>query len=141
MCIFIHMGTLYLAADLRALADRLGDELERQAKHGDFFVPASIVVPNRFVKKWLRLWLARRLHVAINLKFQNLEESLWELLKALDPAAKASPPETVEDSVYFPRRGPRGASRCRGSRAGGRGIWPTGLACAFKITNTIGKTN
>lgn len=100
MCIFIHMSAIYLGADLPALADRLARELDGQAKDGDFFESATIVVPNRYVKKWLRLWLARRLDVAINLRFQNLEESLWELLSELDPAAKISPPTTVEDSVY-----------------------------------------
>src|SRR4051812_47504115 len=96
MCIFIHMSTLYLAADPRTLADQLADDLERQAKKGDFFRPASIVVPNRYMKKWLRLWLARRLDVAINLKFQSLDEALWDLLKEADPL----PPELIDENTY-----------------------------------------
>jgi exonuclease V gamma subunit len=94
------MSTLYLATDPRGLADQLADDLERQAADGDFFTPANIVVSNRYVKKWLRLRLARRLGVAINLRFQNLEESLWELLREVDPADHASPPEAVDDNTY-----------------------------------------
>ena len=48
------MSLLYLAADPRTLADQLADDLERLAKDGDFFTPATVVVPNRYVKKWLR---------------------------------------------------------------------------------------
>src|ERR1700687_2310483 len=94
------MSTLYLASDPRSLADQLADDLDQQAKDGDFFAPATIVVPNRYLKKWLRLWLARRLDVAINLQFQNLEESLWELLKEVDPAPQAAPPETIDENIY-----------------------------------------
>lgn len=91
------MSTLYLAADPRSLADRLADDLDRDAKHGDFFTPATIVVPNRYLKKWLRLHLARRRDVAINLKFQALEEALWELLQE---STGQAPPDTIDDNVY-----------------------------------------
>ena len=100
MCINIHMSLLYLGSDPRSLADQLADDLERHAKDEDFFTPASIVVPNRYVKKWLRLWLARRLDVAINLRFQPLEEALWDLLKVVDPAQAPTPPEAVDDNTY-----------------------------------------
>src|ERR1022692_1509206 len=99
MCINIHMSTLYLGSDPRSLADQLADDLEREAKDGDFFKPATIVVPNRYLKKWLRLWLARRLDVAINLDFQILEPALWNLLREVDPANLASPPETVDENI------------------------------------------
>jgi exodeoxyribonuclease V gamma subunit len=94
------MSTLYLGSDPRSLADQLADDLEREAKDGDFFKPATIVVPNRYLKKWLRLWLARRLDVAINLDFQILEPALWNLLREVDPANLASPPETVDENIY-----------------------------------------
>lgn len=94
------MSTLYLASDPRALADTLAEQLDDHARTGDFFTPATIVVPNRYVKKWLRLWLARRLDVAINLTFQNLEEALWAMLKEADPAPQATPPEPIDDNTY-----------------------------------------
>ncbi len=59
MCIFIHMSVLYLGSDPATLADRLADNLDQHAKHGDFFTPLTIVVPNRFLRKWLRLYLAQ----------------------------------------------------------------------------------
>lgn len=94
------MSVLYLAGDPVALADRLAENLQRQAKDGDFFVPASIVVPNRFLRKWLRLYLARRHGVAINLDFHYLENALWRLLQAVDPGAKAAPPTEIDENVY-----------------------------------------
>jgi exodeoxyribonuclease V gamma subunit len=83
------MSTLYLSSDPRSLAERLALELDRQAKDGDFFVPATVVVPNRYLRKWLRLTLARRLDVAINLRFLELDDALWQLLQK-------SCPQTVE---------------------------------------------
>ena len=50
------MSVLYLGSDPDTLADRLADNLQH-AKHGDFFTPLTIVVPNRFLRKWLRLHL------------------------------------------------------------------------------------
>src|SRR5213076_1909463 len=72
----LYMSILYLGSDPRSLADKLADELDQHAKQADFFVPTMIVVPNRYVRKWLKLWLARRLDVAINLDFQYLEDAL-----------------------------------------------------------------
>ncbi|MCI0376600.1 MAG: exodeoxyribonuclease V subunit gamma, partial [Gemmataceae bacterium] len=81
------MSVLYLAAEPVALAERLALDLDRQSKKADPFVPARIVVPNRNLAKWLRLWLARRDGVAVNLRFYYLENALFEMLRALDPRA------------------------------------------------------
>ncbi len=94
------MSTLYLGSDPRSLADKLADELDQQAKTGDFFAPASIVVPNRYLRKWLRLWLARKLDVAINLQFDTLEIALWNLLREVDPQQAASPAEPIDENIY-----------------------------------------
>ena len=94
------MSTLYLASDPRSLADRLADALDADAKTGDFFAPTRVVVPNRFVRKWLRLWLARKLDVAINLTYQTLEEALWQFVQQVDPSQGASPPEAIDSNVY-----------------------------------------
>src|SRR6516164_2941075 len=96
----MKMSILYLGSDPRSLAEQLADDLDRQAREGDFFAPATIVVPNRFLQRWLRLFLARRLDVAINLKFQVLEAALWDLLRELDPSAEAAPPESIDDNIY-----------------------------------------
>jgi exodeoxyribonuclease V gamma subunit len=94
------MSTLYLAPDPRTLADRLAENLDSQAKAGDFFTPATVVVPNRYLRKWLRLWLARRLDIAINLDFQDLEDALWKLLRQVDPDQSRTAPEPIDENVY-----------------------------------------
>ena len=78
------MSTLYLGTSLDALAARFATLLDQSARAGDFFAPATVIVPNRYVGKWLRLWLARRDGIAINLHFGYLETHIWELLKQVD---------------------------------------------------------
>src|SRR5688572_3097463 len=92
------MSIVTFSADPRSLADRLAADLDAHAKHGDFFAPSLIVVPNRYVRKWLRLWLARRLDVAINLDFQELEDALWLLLRELDATSPAVEP--IDENLY-----------------------------------------
>src|SRR5262245_23795505 len=98
MCIFIHMGTLYLSSDLQILADRLVRVVDADAR--DLFRPTHIVVPNRYMRKWLRLHLARAQSVAINLKFETLEDALWKLFRETDPHQVALPPEPIDDTTY-----------------------------------------
>jgi exonuclease V gamma subunit len=93
------MSKLYLGSDPRGLADTLADELDEQARRGDFFVPPLVVVPNRYLRKWLRLWLARRLDGLININFQYLEDALWLLLRQLDPATKVKP-EPIDENMF-----------------------------------------
>jgi exonuclease V gamma subunit len=92
------MSTLYLATDVDALAGKLAEHLE--AKDRDPFVPATIVVPNRYLGKWLRLWLARRLGLAFNLRFLYLENALWEWLRRVDPRQHSSEPELLDHDSY-----------------------------------------
>jgi exonuclease V gamma subunit len=94
------MSTLYLSPDPHRLADKVADNLDEHAGTGDFFAPTAIVVPNRFQRKWLRLYLARRHGFAVNLSFLPLEDALWQLLRELDPAAQATPPEPLDDNTY-----------------------------------------
>ncbi|MBI2804748.1 MAG: exodeoxyribonuclease V subunit gamma [Planctomycetes bacterium] len=94
------MSTLYLAPDLPTLADRLADEIEHAAHSGDCFVPTSIVVANRYVRKWLRFHLARKHGVAINLNFLSLDDALWHYLQQTDPAVPTTPPEAIDDNTY-----------------------------------------
>src|SRR5436190_22462754 len=94
------MSTLFIANDPRVLADRLADELDRQARAGDCFTPARVVVPNRYLRKWLRLHLARKFGVAINLRFEVLEPALWELLRDVDPAPNHESTQEADDNVY-----------------------------------------
>ncbi len=93
------MSKLYLACDPLTLVDRLAEDLDSASDTGDFFAPTRIVVPNRHLKKWLRLQLARRLDIAINLEFHLLEDALWLLLRETD-SATATPPEPIDDNAY-----------------------------------------
>jgi exonuclease V gamma subunit len=94
------MSTLYLGSDLQSLAAKLAQDILEQEQRGDFFTPILVVVPNRSLRKWLRLWLARRLAVCINLRFLELEDALWELIRAVDSRTHATPPEPLDDNTY-----------------------------------------
>src|SRR5690242_14054256 len=92
------MSTLYLGTDVDALAGKLAELLD--AKERDPFIPATVVVPNRYLGKWLRLWLARRLGLAFNLRFLYLENALWEWLRRVDPREHSSEPEVLDHDSY-----------------------------------------
>ena len=94
------MSTLYLATDPVVLAVRLADLLDQEMQAGNPLVPARIVVPNRHLGKWLRLWLARRQGIAINLRFVFLENVLWDMLRAVDPRAHEAQPELLDADLY-----------------------------------------
>jgi len=92
-------STLYLGTDHEALTDRL---ISRLAEPGlDPFVPATVVVPNRYVAKWLRLRIARQQGVAINLNIEPfLEHFLWQRFRALDPRPHQLPLQLLSDADY-----------------------------------------
>src|SRR5438094_5739802 len=94
------MSILYLGSELQSLATRLADELLANEQHGDFFAPVTVVVPNRYLRKWLRLWLARRTGISINLRFVDLEEALWEMLRAVDSRPHVAAPEPLDPNTY-----------------------------------------
>jgi exonuclease V gamma subunit len=94
------MSTLYLGTSLDALAARFATLLDQSARAGDFFAPATVIVPNRYVGKWLRLWLARRDGIAINLHFGYLETHIWELLKQVDGRRHEQRLELLDDTNY-----------------------------------------
>ncbi len=94
------MSILYLGSELHSLAARMADGLLEHERGGDFFAPVTVVVPNRYLRKWLRLWLARRTGISINLRFLDLEDALWEMLRAVDPRPHLSPPEPLDENVY-----------------------------------------
>jgi len=81
------MGRLYLTTSTERAAEHLAEELA--ARGVDPFVPQTIVVPNRNVKKWLQLRLARGLGVCANFRLIYLEPALWEQLS--DPTEKSAP--------------------------------------------------
>src|SRR5260370_5500716 len=96
------MSTLYLGTDSETLAGKLAELL--QAKDRDPFIPGTIVLPNRYLGKWLKLWLARRLGLAFNLRFLYLENALWAWLRSLHPRSHPSEPELLDHDSYPPMR-------------------------------------
>lgn len=68
---------------LERLAQRLADHLEHPSPGRDPFAPATVIVPNQNLKKWLQLYLAEAHGVSINLRFPFLERGLWEILNGL----------------------------------------------------------
>src|SRR5260370_35189416 len=92
------MSTLYLGTDSETLAGKLAELL--QAKDRDPFIPVTIVLPNRYLGKWLKLWLARRLGLAFNLRFLYLENALWEWLRSVDPRSHPSEPELLDQDRH-----------------------------------------
>src|SRR5438270_9695451 len=94
------MSALYLATGQALLAERLAVLLDRQVREADAFVPAQIVVPNRYLGSWLRFWLARRHGIAVNLRFRFLEAVLWDMLRSVDPRVHQSPPELLDENTY-----------------------------------------
>jgi exodeoxyribonuclease V gamma subunit len=94
------MSKLYLGTDVVSLASQLAANLDQAARRTDCFLHATIVVPSHYLKKWLRLDLARRFGVAINLRFDYLETVLWELLRDVDPRRHPLPVELIDDDTY-----------------------------------------
>ena len=114
------MSKLYLGVDIAALADRLAVDLAEAARTGDFFTPAVVVVPNLYLKKWLRLFLARRFGITANIRFVALEDLFWELLRGLDPRSHDRPVERMADDAYRMMI----LSVLLDDRAGGRAVEP-----------------
>src|SRR5262245_47913960 len=94
------MGKLYLGTDVTTLAEQLAVVVDEATRRRDCFVPATIVVPSHYLRKWLRLFLPRRFGVAINLRFCYLEELFWELLRELDGRKHPAPVEPMPADTY-----------------------------------------
>jgi exonuclease V gamma subunit len=94
------MSVLCLTTDPLSSAASLAGALERQEEKDEEFAPAQIIVPHQHLGRWLRLWLARRHGVAINLRFRFLEEVLWDMLRCVDPRVHEAPPELLDGDTY-----------------------------------------
>jgi exodeoxyribonuclease V gamma subunit len=60
---------------------------EYQNKKNIFKAPL-VVIPNANIAKWIKLQLARKSGIVMNIDFQYLESGLWSLLELLDPNEK-----------------------------------------------------
>ena len=77
---------LYFSNQLDQLADKFAEVVTVEGRSRENILePSTVVVPNANLAKWLQLFLARKLSVAMNVAFDYLETGLWEMLAALDP--------------------------------------------------------
>jgi exodeoxyribonuclease V gamma subunit len=63
------------------MGSRLPDGLE----------PAVVIVPNMNLSKWIKLTLARKSGIFMNVDFQYLEAGLWNMIRTLDPHRSPEP--------------------------------------------------
>jgi exodeoxyribonuclease V gamma subunit len=95
------MSILYFSTCKEALAETLSINLLAKSKSADWFEPATIIVPNPFVGKWLRLWLARKLGIVANIRITyRLEVEMAELLKRVDSRFHPLPLQFLNDDQY-----------------------------------------
>ena len=77
---------LYFSNQLDQLADKFAEVVTIECRSRENILePSTVVVPNANLAKWLQLFLARKLSVAMNVAFDYLETGLWGMLAALDP--------------------------------------------------------
>jgi exodeoxyribonuclease V gamma subunit len=74
---------LYFSNQLMPLADRLYDDLAAGASEGTALAPEIVIVPNMNLSKWIKLTLARRSGIFMNVRFEYLERGLWQMIRSL----------------------------------------------------------
>lgn len=87
--------TLYFSNQLMPLAEKLHDNLTPAG--ADILQPALVVVPNMNLSKWIKLTLARRAAIFMNVEFAYLEKGLWHMLRSLG-AASGPQPEMLDQA-------------------------------------------
>ncbi len=93
-----QMGTrIYFSHDLDTLSGCLGEHLREPVADADPFQPATVIVPNAHMKRWLQISLAERLGIVANVEFPILPFGLWQLLDDLS----SSDPETERMPLRF----------------------------------------
>lgn len=90
--------TLFFSNRLEALAEKLLENMGRGRSAGNDPLQASrIVVPNTNLARWLKLAIACRRSICMNVAFDFLERGLWRMLADLDPdPARVAPLEMEE---------------------------------------------
>ncbi len=75
---------LYFSNQLEQLGQRLSGNLSEESKIMDsLFQPAKVIAHNNNLKKWIQMNIAGNLGIAINIKFEFLENGLWGMLRML----------------------------------------------------------
>ncbi|MBC2743155.1 MAG: exodeoxyribonuclease V subunit gamma, partial [Desulfosarcina sp.] len=76
---------LYFSNQLMPLADKLHENLMPKDASANILDPPVVIVPNMNLSKWLKLTLARKTAIFMNVEFQYLETGLWQMIRSLDP--------------------------------------------------------
>jgi exodeoxyribonuclease V gamma subunit len=74
---------------LETLVEELDTVLNSEYQHKEnIFKAPLVIIPNANIAKWIKLQLARKSGIVMNIDFQYLEAGLWNLLDLLDPDEK-----------------------------------------------------
>jgi len=76
---------LYFSNQLMPLADKLHDNLRPDGDGATILEPPVVIVPNMNLSKWIKVTLARKSTIFMNVEFQYLEAGLWQMIRTLDP--------------------------------------------------------
>ncbi|MCB2147102.1 MAG: exodeoxyribonuclease V subunit gamma [Deltaproteobacteria bacterium] len=76
---------LYFSNQLLPLAHKLHDNLSPEGIDANILEPPVVIVPNMNLSKWIKLTLARKSAIFMNVEFQYLEAGLWGMIRSIDP--------------------------------------------------------
>ena len=76
---------LYFSNQLLPLAHKLHDNLSPEGIDANILEPPVVIVPNMNLSKWIKLTLARKAAIFMNVEFQYLEAGLWQMIRSIDP--------------------------------------------------------
>ncbi|MEN8691240.1 MAG: exodeoxyribonuclease V subunit gamma, partial [Desulfobacterales bacterium] len=82
---------LYFSNQLMPLADKLLENLGPEGIGGNILDPPVVIVPNMNLSKWIKLTLARKTGIFMNVEFQYLETGLWQMIQSLDTRSGPRP--------------------------------------------------
>ena len=90
---------LYFSNQLIPLVDKLHESLRSDNAGLDLLEPAVVIVPNMNLSKWIKLTLARKSGIFMNVDFQYLETGLWEMVRSLDTRRTPEPERLDNDNL------------------------------------------
>ncbi|MGR3220221.1 MAG: exodeoxyribonuclease V subunit gamma, partial [Candidatus Anammoxibacter sp.] len=91
---------LYFSNQLKQLGQKLSENLRDEGiVNENVFLPSTIIVPNRNLKKWLQMTVSNNIGIAANIDFIYLEAGLWNMLKVLDESAGSQSIELLSDDI------------------------------------------
>ena len=90
---------LYFSNQLMPLADKLHENLAADSAAGNLLKPPVVIVPNMNLSKWLKLTLARKSGIFMNVAFQYLETGLWQMMLSMASHTGPDPELLDKDSL------------------------------------------